>query len=778
LAESADDRVHWLASDGKRVSGSERDLRALLSGGSVSAKTLVWRPGWAEWLPANRVAELADAVPEASRESALKPRRDPNMHNAPTAPGERTPVKAQAAPLPPKASVPAARSSLPVQRSQPPPPPIRAKPSAPPPPAPLQAAVPAPPANAALVPAPNPNPAPPSALAAQAPASGGLPPLAPIIPGQRREPKPSVPEAQEAGRDTLAPSSFGTIGAPRRAQPAATVVRRDAVTPVARGRSPLPTLTEEGTVPSATATLRPPGAVPPPARGVPAVPALDPSFSFEKRSAVVTPIPSAGPTTTPISATPAPALTPSINDPARSANALPPVVNKALLQASAQGPASQAPPSIEPPLDSTLEVMPTVPPEARRTPVEPLIAARAPLNSASEDVLARALSRHSLVKIGRFAVDSRTVVMALSALCGALVVALIAVYLTRNHGSEVAPATSASAMASAPLARAPTPGCRVVMPAALIAANVERSVPPAATQVGSEKALALGFAATKTKGVGLRLNPDTLDAAPAFEEEGKDAVRGVVPLTRSGSLTFFVDRDDSALHSAHTIDEIPPFTLGVSDAGFSRVVAGSSSLIWPLDPGAKITEPRTAAVGAFGYGVTFRRGGQSGAVLLGFVGSDGAKKSELMPIPDAPKLLGTPVVAGNAAGALVAFAGRNAPEGAWKVFVSLTKPGAAPSPARELVSGIGGGAISPTLSALAPDRWLVQWTEGVSGQYQVRVQSFSADLSPLGSPALVSPKGANAGQGALAAFAGGATTLFILTTAGHDELWGATLSCQ
>jgi len=135
------------------------------------------------------------------------------------------------------------------------------------------------------------------------------------------------------------------------------------------------------------------------------------------------------------------------------------------------------------------------------------------------------------------------------------------------------------------------------------------------------------------------------------------------------------------------------------------------------------------------------------------------------------------VIAGNAAGALVAFAGRNAPEAAWKVFVSLTPAGAPAHAARELVTAAGGGAISPTLSALGSERWLVQWTEGVSGQYQVRVQSFAADLSPIGSSVLVSPKGTNAGQGSLGAFAGGAASLFILTTAGHDELWGATLSC-
>jgi hypothetical protein len=317
----------------------------------------------------------------------------------------------------------------------------------------------------------------------------------------------------------------------------------------------------------------------------------------------------------------------------------------------------------------------------------------------------------------------------------------------------------------------------LVLPAARIASSIERSVTPYAVKIANEAGVALGIAASKTKGVGLRIDPNTLDVLPAFEEEGKEAVRGVAPLTRSGALTFFVDRDDSALGSAHTVDEIPPFTLGVTDAGFSRVNAGNTSLVWPLARDAKITEPRSAPVGDLGYGVTFRRGGQSGAVLLGFVGSDGSKKSELSEIPGAPKFVGTPVIAGGAAGALVAFAGRDTPDGAWKLFVSRSAPGAAPSPARALVSASGAGAISPTLAALPEGRWLVQWTEGTSGQYHVHVQSFGSDLNAIGPGVLVSPKGANAGQGSLVTFPGGAAALFILTTAGHDELWGATLGC-
>jgi hypothetical protein len=447
---------------------------------------------------------------------------------------------------------------------------------------------------------------------------------------------------------------------------------------------------------------------------------------------------------------------------------LPAVVNRALLT-------DPPPPSIEPALDSTLEVLPHVPAEALRTPLPPIAASQSSIGSEAAE---RRPRQESLLKIGRIGLDSRTVVMALSALSGALLVALLALTLSRSPSKiptpEVQPRPSSGPAPSAPKA---LPGCRLALAAAKIAASIERSVPPYAAKVEKSGDLAVGIAETKTRGVGLRVDPLTLDVSPVFEEDGKDAVRGVVPLARSGSLTFFVDRDDHALHSAHTVDEIPPFTLGVSDAGFSRVALGSTSLIWQLDPSTKITEPRSAQLGDYGYGVTFRRGGQSGAVMLGFVANDGEKKSELAEVPGAPKFLGTPVIAGSNSGALIAFAGRDTPGAPWKLFVSRALPGAEPGPARELVVGSGGGAISPVLAALPFDRWLVQWTEGSSAQYHVHVQSFAADLSAIGQSISVSPKGANAGQGALLTFADGAATLFILTTAGHDELWGATLAC-
>jgi hypothetical protein len=430
LVDPAEDvRYYWLAADGARLSGSGQELRNALRTGALRAATLVWRSGWAEWLPATRVAELAAAIAEAS---------------AP-------------------------------------------------------------------------------------------------------------------------PSSFGTLGA-KRSSPAPKRPSSGPPPPPSRARAPMPTLSEEQGVLPATATLRPPGAVPPPARGVP-VPALDSS-----PRATMTPVPNFGPPGGRVD-TPLPA-------------ALPAVVNRALLP-------EVPPPSLEAPLSSTLEVAPQISAEARRTPVAPLPAARAEALSTVQRA-----RQDSVLKIGRIGLDSRTVVMALSALCGALLVALLGLTLARPSGKTPAPEVRPQASSvPAPSTPKPAPGCRLTLPAARIAESVERSVPPYVARLEPSADFALGIAETKSKGLGLRLDSNTLDVSPSFEEEGRDAVRGVVPLTRSGSLTFFVDRDDRTLRSAHTIDAVPPFTLGVSDAGFSRVVAGSTSLIWQLDP-IRATASPFVAVGS------------------------------------------------------------------------------------------------------------------------------------------------------------------------------------
>ncbi|HEY3235494.1 MAG TPA: hypothetical protein VGJ84_12325, partial [Polyangiaceae bacterium] len=60
----------------------------------------------------------------------------------------------------------------------------------------------------------------------------------------------------------------------------------------------------------------------------------------------------------------------------------------------------------------------------------------------------------------------------------------------------------------------------------------------------------------------------------------------------------------------------------------------------------------------------------------------------------------------------------------------------------------------------------------------VRLQTLGPDFKPLGDPVTVSPAGANAGQGTVWTQESSAMSLFLVTSDGRHELWGATLKCR
>lgn len=130
---------------------------------------------------------------------------------------------------------------------------------------------------------------------------------------------------------------------------------------------------------------------------------------------------------------------------------------------------------------------------------------------------------------------------------------------------------------------------------------------------------------------------------------------------------------------------------------------------------------------------------------------------------------------------LIAFAGRATNDTPWQVFLAAGKKrGAVPSVQKFVTpgGGLGGGSIAPAVAALADGRWVLSWTEGKAPQYEVRLQALEADLKPRGEPLLASPKGANAGQASLFAVGDSIFSVFVQSTAGHDELWAATFRCD
>jgi hypothetical protein len=376
----------------------------------------------------------------------------------------------------------------------------------------------------------------------------------------------------------------------------------------------------------------------------------------------------------------------------------------------------------------------------------------------------------------------RVALVVVSLLAVVLVVLLLVSLVTRSDDDEDEAANeSATAASGATSAAAPieVKGCSLAVPAAKLAATVERSVSPNLVNLPDGR-VAVGFAAKPTQASGIVVDLRTLDAQAAFDQPGQSAVRNVAPIA-AGSVEFTVDREDNALAMPRSVEAAPRTVLGFTKDALAKTVGSSTAEpIWQTATD-KVTEPRAARAGNTGYLVTFRRGGLGGDLLAGWLTPELTRKSELEVLPSGVRYVGTPVVAAHPGSALVAFAGRDNETAEWRIRLARGEPGQLPRSVSDFAlppGGPGGGAIAPSLAALDKDRWVLQWTEGGSGQYQVRVQELTADLAPVGSPALASPKGASAGQGVIWVAGSRALSLFVLTVSGYDELWGASLECR
>jgi hypothetical protein len=285
--------------------------------------------------------------------------------------------------------------------------------------------------------------------------------------------------------------------------------------------------------------------------------------------------------------------------------------------------------------------------------------------------------------------------------------------------------------------------------------------------------VALGIADTKTSAVGWIYDP--LSGEPKRKLDAPTGSGDVSHVTAAEPLR--VDRSSPDFAFAQTL--APGLALGVGPAGLlRRGDDGATGVVWPLGAGVRVTPPRVVS-NQSGHFVAFRQGGADGEIVAGWLRPDGTAAGGAVALEGAPRSLGTPNVSLLGERALVLFSARADKSEKYRVYVAVAAPGKPPTPVRALeLPTEGGGAIAPSLAALPDDRYLVQWTDGNVGQYQVHVRIFDATLQPLGDALLVSGKGANAGQGTIVTTANAIVSFFIQTTAGHDELWGATLSCH
>ncbi len=601
------------------------------------------------------------------------------------------------------------------------------------------------------------------------------PPARPEVPKLPKNPAALPPTGATPAQKGALPTSFGTIGRAR-GPSVLGPARGESPLNTAPPRAPLATLGDEPGEPRAT--LRPPGAIPPPPRQVPA-PNFDltPSKIREEVEAPTrrqNPSPSfAVKDTTPNPRPPSSAL-PSELAPAVI---LPPSRGVLEAQAAKLAPLSK-PVDID--LDATLGSTPF---EVTAQDFVDLPPPSTTLESPGPEPGAQSTTEPPLRQRRAAAKKPSLVSMVvLATLVGLTTFALVKLLAPEKDPPMAAraklPATEPTQTQTTPTTPAPA-GCGIVQPAGRLATAVHRPVTPLITAAADATRAAIGFAENEHDAVGLSVDLVNLDTEHVFKDGGKQPLRFVVPLALDAKR-FVVDRDDGSTPAARTIDADPRFSIGPSDKDWVRHLGRATGVLWAGQAADKTTDPHVAS-SALGHLVTFRKGGLSGQVLYGFLGPDGSAKGELRAV-EAPnvRLSGTPDAALSGDTWLIAFAGRASPEEEWHIVLASGKLNGGAASVRVFETppgGAGGSSIAPSVSGLGDGGFVLQWTEGKTAEYQVRVQRLGPALELLGEGVPVSPKGANAGQGAVFARAPRALSLFVQTTQGHDELWGTSLEC-
>ncbi|HEV8548124.1 MAG TPA: GYF domain-containing protein [Polyangiaceae bacterium] len=730
MSDATDDasRWSWVTPDGKLQSGAKGELMLALRSEKVPPRTLVWRPTWAEWLPASRVAELAGVLPPSKVEGTQVPRRVAAQLSPPPLPqpGAAQPAPARGVPVAP----PGAPGS-----SLPPPAPVRNVGAVSrPPPAPVRGKNSQPPGAAARGQAELPRP---HIVGARVPTAAGP---VPVLAG--------APQARPRGASILGPP-------------------RDQMAHTEPSRAPLPTLGGEEGMGLGSTTLRPPGAVPPPPRA-----AMGASLGSVRTEDDATPRRAAA------------AAADTVPDPEAAAptEIRPGLVtpDTAVMQPAParHQPRAAAPAALPASLDFDVTLGST-PFESAGGPVVPppstTLESSQPAAPAIESGKPASLGQWLKLDLPK---ETQLTFLFFGAVLVVAVGVLFLFIVTRSKGAAPESASSAAVVSAsaAPAAPDSAKGCRLLQPAARLATAVERSVQPAFAELARGERVAVGFAPNPKGAAGLLVRLDTLDVERPFEQGNDSLTRSTVPIVSGGKTTFYVDHADSELAGARTLSE--GVTLGFAGPDLVRVTRGQKTALWPGAAAEKTTDPHVASAGA-GTLVTFRRGGLTGQVLYGWIGKDGGAAGLVTIEAPGVKLAGTPDAAASNSGGLVAFAGRPNENADWRIQLAKV-PAKGKASARTFEpppGGAGGGNIAPSVTPFGDDGWLLQWTEGASGRYQVRLARLGPDLEVYGDARLVSPKGANAGQGAVFATGTRVLAVFVQTTAGHDELWGASFEC-
>jgi hypothetical protein len=291
----------------------------------------------------------------------------------------------------------------------------------------------------------------------------------------------------------------------------------------------------------------------------------------------------------------------------------------------------------------------------------------------------------------------------------------------------------------------------------------------------------VGFADNPTSAAGIIVDPISLSVKYAFRQATSGKVANVVPRITDNQLSFVVSQENDPLKEPRPVPGFAPLIIGHNVEGFVRQLAGArAETIWPTDIDVTVSGARVVTLGQLGHAVTYRQGGVNGSLWVGWLTPDGHSRVAPFSVATDAKFIGQPSIAASKARLLVSFAGRASEKDHWRLHLITVAEGAREASEHTFetpAGGAGGDNIAPSVVGLDDGHFLLQWSEGSAGHWQVRVQTLDETLQPWGPVFNASPPDMNAGQGLLWVHDTHAVSLFIVNVGRSAELWAAPLDC-
>lgn len=391
---------------------------------------------------------------------------------------------------------------------------------------------------------------------------------------------------------------------------------------------------------------------------------------------------------------------------------------------------------------------------------------------------------------------SDPVIVPMSSLLGAggvlIAMAIMAFFVGRCSVAPQAGAQPARAalaplprLARASLPLAPKP-CWMAKQPVRWAPTVLQSVPVDLAPSASGVVVAYARDSREPATVEVDFTAGAFDDKPA-EKRDDDLVRVFAPRDGSGLLAT-TKADKGPLAPYVFAPGASPFVIGVAGRGTSSPTVAiadkpdaAPETLWPVpsvEDDKGLEAARVLAFGPSKHAVVFRR---SGNILGGFLGEGRKAEGGLGVVAGSGGSVGKPALGTNMRELAVVFADKSSTDAAWEIRVGHAPLGQMP---RETIviplpkGGPGGDAFAPDVAGTADGRWVLVWTEGKSGGYAVRAQTFSLDWKTLGDPIAISPPAGNFGQAVVGSSGNYVTTMFLSKgSSGSYELWGAVLQC-